>query len=107
MAIRITRIDDIDGTDGAEAMSLELDHTMYEIDLCPRNRARLLRVMRPFIERARPLESDGGSGPTTMAGSQGAYRYRKNLRDDRESSEDVDSSPGGLDLIEMAREVRD
>jgi hypothetical protein len=58
MATRITRIDDIDGTDGAEVFTLELDRKTYEIDLGPRNRARLLRVIRPYIERARALDSD-------------------------------------------------
>ena len=56
MAIRITRIDDIDGSDGAEAIAFELDHKSYEIDLCVRNRMRFFRVIEPFIERARIVE---------------------------------------------------
>jgi len=108
MAIRITRIDDIDGTEGAEAMTLELDHTAYEIDLCPRNRARLLRIIRPYIERARPLESDATStGSESTAELSGPRHDRKNAVDDLEAGVDRIPRSRSLDLIEMAREVRD
>jgi hypothetical protein len=93
MAIRITRIDDIDGTDGAEVINLELDDTEYEIDLCPRNRARLFRVIRPFIERARPLDSDLDKSP--------GVRYRS------QSQNPLADSTHTNDLIAMAREVID
>jgi hypothetical protein len=59
MAIRILRIDDIDGTDSAEQTIFELDGVEYEIDLSARNRARLFRAVRPFVDRARLVESDG------------------------------------------------
>jgi hypothetical protein len=56
MAIRMTRIDDVDGSDSAEAIAFELDHKAYEIDLCIRNRIRFLRAVQPFIDRARLVE---------------------------------------------------
>ncbi len=59
MATRIIRIDDIDGSDGAEAVSFELDHEAYEIDLCARNRIRFLRAIEPFIDRARLVDHGG------------------------------------------------
>jgi Lsr2 len=107
MAIRITRIDDIDGTDGAEAITLELDHTSYEIDLCPRNRARLFRVIRPFIERARALELEGNGATGELPASSETQYRRPNVVDVVDVSEETQSSSSGLDLIEMAREMRD
>jgi hypothetical protein len=107
MAIRITRIDDIDGTDGAEVITLELDHMSYEIDLCPRNRARLLRVIRPFIERARALESAENGATDEMPVSTGTRYRRKKVEDVVVVSDETRSSSGNLDLIEMAREMRD
>ncbi len=96
MAIRITRIDDIDGTDGAEAITLSLDDTAYEIDLCPRNKARLLRVIRPFIERARLIgEAEDGQVETNGLYVAPVTRPADNL------------GSGGLDLIEMAQNVQD
>ncbi len=107
MAIRITRIDDIDGSEGAEAIAFELDHKGYEIDLCVRNRIRFSRAIEPFIERARLLkESEGVPTITTIV--------RRDSRTDapEPSSRGVSATkpepepePGGLDLIEMARQV--
>jgi hypothetical protein len=58
VAIRILRIDDIDGTDSAEQTIFELDGVEYEIDLSARNRARLFRAIRPFVDRARSVGGD-------------------------------------------------
>jgi Lsr2 len=107
MAIRITRIDDIDGTDGAEAVTLELDHTSYEIDLCPRNRARLFRVIRPFIEKARSLEALENGVTGEMPESSGTQYRPRSVQAVLDVSEEPSASSGGLDLIEMAREMRD
>jgi len=106
MAIRITRIDDIDGTDGAELFSLELDNASYEIDLCPRNRARLLRAIRPFIERARPIHAEVEVGNR----SAGPSAARDDRQEDDRTMASWDrgiSNSSHLDLSEMAREVRD
>ena len=104
MAIRITRIDDIDGSDGAEAIAFELDHKAYEIDLCVRNKIRFFRTIEPFVERARLLEeSDGAPKIATIA--------RRSSRDPDVLEEPTRRDPAtkeeapGLDLIEMARQV--
>ena len=108
MAIRITRIDDIDGSDGAEAMTFDLDAIAYEIDLSPRNRARFLRTIRPFIERARPLESESDGTTEAITDSSRSIFYRRTISADggdtngAEAPEIVTS-----DLIEMARNITD
>jgi hypothetical protein len=105
MAIRITRIDDIDGSDGAEAIAFELDHNAYEIDLCVRNRIRFFRTIEPFVQCARLLqESEGEPKITTIA-----RRSSQDRTEAREQSSRPDPTmgqeQGDLDLIEMARQV--
>jgi hypothetical protein len=105
MAIRITRIDDIDGSDGAEAIAFKLDHKTYEIDLCARNRIRFLRAIGPFIDRARLVEqSEEASTITTIV-----RRPSSDRTDGPEDSAHDDSvtelESGSLDLIEMARRL--
>jgi hypothetical protein len=107
MAIRITRIDDIDGSDGAEAIAFELDRKAYEIDLCVRNRIRFFRAIEPFIDRARLVEeSEPAPNITTIA--------RRDFHDGTDGSENssdpdvaTERESQDLDLIEMARQVRD
>jgi len=106
MAIRITRIDDIDGSDGAEAIGFELDHRSYEIDLCARNRIRFLRALSPFIERARLIDDGEDATPT-------ATFVRRVSDEDTDVSESAlpedsttDEESGTLDLIQMARQVQ-
>jgi hypothetical protein len=71
VAIRILRIDDIDGTDSAEQTIFELDGVEYEIDLSARNRARLFRAVRPFVDRARLVDGDGeAAGSVTLINSR-------------------------------------
>jgi hypothetical protein len=102
MAIRITRIDDIDGSDGAEAIAFEIDHKTYEIDLCARNRIRFLRTIEPFIARARLVkESEEKSTITTIV-----RQVPSDASEDRPVGNSVtEPESGGLDLIEMARQV--
>jgi hypothetical protein len=96
MAIRITRIDDVDGTDGAEAVVFELDHKSYEIDLCVRNKLRFLRAIAPFVDRARIMEEGEDASATSRT-------VRRASRDQTSTSMSEDVS--GIDLIEMARQV--
>ena len=105
MAIRITRIDDVDGSDGAEAIAFGLDHKAYEIDLCVRNRIRFFRAIEPFIERARLVQgSDEGPKITTIV-----RRASDDRTDLPNNSTELDSATKqdapGLDLIELARQV--
>jgi len=107
MAIRIIRIDDLDGTDGAEAITLELDNKSYEIDLGPRNRARLHRVISPFIERARPLDTNEKSTATEINEPSESRRDDTHLGDVLEAGGHTKSTLKSLDLIEMTQEVQD
>jgi hypothetical protein len=105
MAIRITRIDDIDGSDGAEAIAFELDHKAYEIDLCVRNRIRFFRLIEPFVERARLVEeSERAPAITTISRSASRHHTDASERSSRSDPSPVEGPPG-LDLIEMARQV--
>ncbi|MGH9017001.1 MAG: Lsr2 dimerization domain-containing protein [Acidimicrobiales bacterium] len=106
MAIRITRIDDIDGSDGAEAIAFELDHKAYEIDLCVRNRLRFTRVLEPFIERARLIDDrEQESTITTIVGRTPPERVR--LFDALPADEPpAGETSGDLDLVEMARKLQ-
>jgi hypothetical protein len=107
MATRITRIDDIDGSEGAEAINFELDHLAYEIDLGPRNRAKFLRMIRPFIERSREVEPKDVVRRT-------ATRRRTTAESKPEEGPDVlaldsserPSSSDDRDLFEMARQIQ-
>lgn len=108
MAIRITRIDDIDGSDGAEVVTFELDAMTYEIDLSPRNRARFLRTIRPFTERARPLESESDGTTEGITDSSRSIFYRRTTLDDGGDSNGVEAPEiVTSDLIEMARNITD
>jgi hypothetical protein len=106
MAIRITRIDDIDGSDGAEAIAFALDHRAYEIDLCVRNKIRFFRAIEPFVERARLMEeTDGAPRITTIARRASADNRTDALEDSSSRDSATKQGPPGLDLIEMARQV--
>jgi hypothetical protein len=106
MAIRITRIDDIDGSDGAEAIGFELDHRAYEIDLCARNRIRFLRAIGPFIDRARLIDD----GEDMSATATIVRRVSDNSPDPSDGAlgddSALDEESGTLDLIQMARQVQ-
>jgi len=100
MAIRILRIDDVDGTDGAEIFAFTLGGIDYEIDLCPRNRAKFLRAIGPFVEQARLLELSDESEATA--------NQRVPLGENRSADHpgrvpEVESPSGTLDLSESAR----
>ena len=45
--------DDLDGSDGAEAVSFGLDGVTYEIDLGTQNRSKLEKAFAPFIAAGR------------------------------------------------------
>lgn len=51
--ISVVVSDDIDGSEGAETVTFGLDGTTYEIDLSPKNRAKLDKAFSPYIEHGR------------------------------------------------------
>jgi hypothetical protein len=105
MAIRITRIDDIDGSDGAEAIAFELDHKAYEIDLCVRNRIRFFRAIEPFVERARIVEDIEGVLTITAIAKHAPRDRTDSLEHFSHRGSATEQEPRDLDLIEMARQV--
>jgi hypothetical protein len=105
MAIRITRIDDIDGSDGAEAIAFEFDHRAYEIDLCVRNRIRFFRTIEPFIERARLVQEGEGAPKITTIVRRASDDRSEALEHSSDSDSTTEQATGALDLIEMARQV--
>jgi hypothetical protein len=105
MAIRITRIDDVDGSDSAEVVVFQLDNRAYEIDLCPRNRARFFRAIRPFMDHARLVESEEGAAITRTTVAP-ASQTRTDVSEHSHGTVQEGGESGDLDLIEMARRVR-
>jgi GNAT superfamily N-acetyltransferase len=49
----VTILDDIDRSEGAETVSFGLDGRAYEIDLAPRNKAKLEKALAPYVAAAR------------------------------------------------------
>jgi hypothetical protein len=105
MAIRITRIDDIDGSDGAEAIAFELDHKAYEIDLCVRNRIRFFRAIEPFVERARLVEEDDVTPRIATIVKRASPDHADAPEESTSGDAATEKERPDLDLIEMARQV--
>jgi hypothetical protein len=57
--IRLTLIDDIDGSEADETVSFVFDGISYEIDLSSRNAEQFRRDLTPYIEHARQLKRPG------------------------------------------------
>ena len=74
----VTIVDDLDGREGAQTVSFAYAGRGYEIDLGPRNKAKLEKALEPFIGAARRV----GSPRRSASGSRSTGRR----------------SPGGLDL---------
>lgn len=53
MAIRQIRIDDLDGTEGAQTVTFALGPDTFEIDLSEKNAAALRKALTPYIEAGR------------------------------------------------------
>lgn len=60
MAVKQVRVDDLTGTEGAEAVTFSLDGKDYEIDLGKRNAAKLRKIVGEYIPHARKV-----TGPYT------------------------------------------
>jgi hypothetical protein len=105
MAIRITRIDDIDGSDGAEAVVFELDRKAYEIDLCARNRVRFLRAIAPFIDRARLVEDNGRASTVTMIVRRTSGGHMNPSEEAGNHDKTAEQGSGGPDLVDMVRRL--
>ena len=106
MATRIIRIDDIDGSDGAEAITFALDNRAYEIDLCARNRIRFQRAIEPFIERARLVDQGKVAPPPPPS----VTRQSLSLSDESPISPPAEPVPQSRssdpDLIDLIRQAQ-
>jgi nucleoid-associated protein Lsr2 len=49
--------DDLDGSDADETVHFSLDGKSYEIDVSAANATRLRDAFKPFLDKARPVES--------------------------------------------------
>lgn len=64
--VTTTRVDDLDGTAGAEPIRFGWNGAGYEIDLTPNNAARLGEALAPYVKVARKegrRPTAGGSTP--------------------------------------------
>jgi|tagenome__1003787_1003787.scaffolds.fasta_scaffold20500966_1 hypothetical protein len=77
--VHISMTDDLDGTEGAEAVQFGYDGRTYEIDLTEDNRQELEEFLQRYIDAARRV------------GGQGRQRSRgRSTRRERAASNDVD-----------------
>jgi uncharacterized membrane protein len=67
----VTISDDLDGSAGAEPVSFGLDNRAYEIDLGPKNRAKLDKALKPYVEASRRVAA-GSAGSKRAVGSAAA-----------------------------------
>jgi Lsr2 len=71
--VQIFLIDDLDGTEAAEAVCFGLDGTQYEIDLNSGHAAELRATLAPFAGKARGVGSakrashNGSKNPVTIS----------------------------------------
>ena len=70
----VTVTDDIDGSEGAEAVSFSFNGQSYEIDLSSKNRDKLTKSLQPFIDSGR------------RAGRQGTARSTRGRASRKDSS---------------------
>ena len=63
MSLEVTVVitENIDGTEGAESVSFDIDGTTYEIDLATQNRVRLEQTLAPFIAAGRKVRPAASS----------------------------------------------
>ena len=57
MARKVVLIDDIDGVSQAATVAFSYDGRSFEIDLSSKNRAALLKAIKPYTDAARQVSS--------------------------------------------------
>ncbi len=62
--------DDLDGSEGAETVAFGFDGVMYEIDLGPKNRARLQKAVAPYVEAGRRIRVSRSRGSSSRPTGQ-------------------------------------
>jgi Lsr2 len=68
--------DDLDGSDGAATVTFGFDGVMYEIDLGPKNRAKLQKAVEPYVGAGRRINRTrrGASRPAGQRIDRAAVR---------------------------------
>ncbi len=58
-SVSVIMTDDLDGSPDAETVTFAFAGVTYEIDLAPKNRAKLEKALEPFIQAARRIPRSG------------------------------------------------
>lgn len=76
MAQKIIRVDDLDGTEGADIQTVDFSWAgqAYEIDLSDSNRAEFEKAIEKFIKAGRKVTGRSSSGSKSPAYDAGAVR---------------------------------
>ena len=111
--VKVTLVDDFDGTEAAETVRFSIDGRPYEIDLTKANANELRRALRPYVDRARVARRTTGGRRGQKAGSgRGTSRHAEGY--DRAEvrawakSKRIKVSPRGRianDIVEKWREA--
>jgi hypothetical protein len=70
MATRTVRVDDLDGSEGANPVLFSVDGVSYSIDLSDKNRDKLVKALAPYVEAGRrttPARKSRGSSSLAEA----------------------------------------
>lgn len=75
-SVSVIVTDDLDGSENAETVSFGFDGVTYEVDLAQKNRAKLEKVLAPFIEAGRkaPRAATRRVGRQSASVDRGAVR---------------------------------
>jgi hypothetical protein len=71
MRTRVMIYDDLDYSEGGESVTFGLDGHTYEIDLASKNRAKLDKVLAPYLTAGRRVTADSRRPRPHAAGGSG------------------------------------
>jgi hypothetical protein len=85
--VTVTKVDDLDGSSGAETIYFALDGVDFEIDLAAANGVRLRKVFEQYVKHGRrevgrgSIAPAGGTRVTRKRGPADAMAYSRQVRD--------------------------
>lgn len=79
--VQIVLIDDLDGSEAAEAVTFGLDGTTYEIDLSEANAAALREALAPYLAKATRVSSTGKARQARKRASAGGGESATEIRE--------------------------
>lgn len=106
MAVKITHVDDLDGTEGAETVTFAFRGQAYEIDLNKQNMDKMASALQPFIDASRPPGSSQRSD-ISSSGRRTATRAPVTAQRDYKSMENIGLEHRGRVTEDEARLVRE